>query len=297
VVELDQKQAVAGIKELFRKMPWIEKIGVTEKQCLDEIDLIVLNIKDRVPEKLQLPSKEIDDDQTVEVERQAETATERETELEVEEETGRQQEKIISVTSNGLQECASFIEAKEMSTSHYSSHSGQTLTYRLEKTPVFPLVSYLKTDSELQSCASAFGGIYLAFNVLDQTSIKDVYRLLGPHRMAFHHLLIKDSRVTVLTQEEARLVRNSPDYYNLTLGFNDPDRKLSTSERFKTLKIKFLNGESQYSREELDLLKKWFKSQGTTKMRTLFLDHVLKGQPRKAGRYQGSPLQSLLSAV
>lgn len=105
------------------------------------------------------------------------------------------------------------------------------------------------------------------------------------------------SKVTLLTQTEAKLFRNSPDYYNLTLGFNDPNKKPPQEELFKIVKLKFLNGECQFTPDEIKLLKIWFKGQGVKKMQTLYLDHILKGYPKKTARYQDSALQNLFAEM
>jgi hypothetical protein len=79
----------------------------------------------------------------------------------------------------------------------------------------------------------------------------------------------------------------------LNLGFIDPNQKLTQEQLLKIVKIKFLNGESQFSPEEIHLLKLWFKVQDKSKMQQLFLEHILSGYPQKALRYQNSPLQKL----
>nr|NGX43070.1 hypothetical protein [Chlamydiota bacterium] len=301
VVELDKKQYVARIKELFEKMPWLEKIGITEDRCLEEIDLIVSNIQDSLPAKLQLPAKEIEDDQTVEVEREMKTETEREMQLEVQESIQEEKVHIYEANAEAIQEYHSFHEAKRImrSNCHYSYGSEKIAKQHVKKIPIFPLKSYLKTDQKLKSYASAFDGIYIAINVLESTTGReeDGYKLLGSRRTDFHHLLVKKSKVTLLTQREAMLYRDSPDYYNLTLGFNDPNKKLSQGEQLKIVKLKFLNGECQFSPDELKLLKLWFNSQGARKMQKLFLEHILNGYPKKAARYQDSPLQNLFAEV
>lgn len=300
VVDLDKKQYATKIDEVFEKMPWLEKMGITKKSCLQELDLIVANIKDYLPAKLQVPTKEIEDDQTVEVERdiKTETETERETQLEVQESTQKEKVLINEVASKDIQECESLTDAIKIiqKNSSYSSSDNLTTQY-VHKTPIFPLKSYLQLDQNLSAYASAFDGIHIAINVLEWTDRKHDYKLLGSRRTDFHHLLVKDSKVTLLSQAEAELYRDSPDYYNLTLGFNDSNKKLSQDEQFKIVKLKFLNGECQFTPNELKLLKLWLKSQGAKKMQKLFLEHILKGYPKKTARYQNSSLQNLFAEM
>jgi IS5 family transposase len=96
-----------------------------------------------------------------------------------------------------------------------------------------------------------------------------------------------------MSQAEAGQYRGHPDYYNLTLGFNDLKKKPTPDQLFKIIKVKFLNGESQFSEEEIKFLKQWFKIQGASKMQKLYFEHILKGYPKKASRFHNSPLQKL----
>jgi hypothetical protein len=77
-------------------------------------------------------------------------------------------------------------------------------------------------------------------------------RLLGPHQIPFHHLLIEGDKVSLFSQLED--ITSDPNYYNLTLGFKDPSRKLPPLAFEKVVKLKFLNGESSFSKEEMKFL-------------------------------------------
>ena len=299
VVDLDRKQYAFKISEIFEKMPWLEKTGITQESCLNELDLIVTNIKDYLPAKLQVPTKEIEDDQTVEVEREMKTETERETQLEVQESIQEEKVCIHEIDAREMQEYESFADAvkRVQEVGGSRAYTGDLVTEYISKVPIFPLKSYLESDPTLNRYASAFDGIHLAMNVLEWTDQKDDFKLLGSRRTDFHHLIVKDSKVTLLSQAEAKLHLYSPNYYNLTLGFNDSNKKPTRDEQFKILKIKFLNGESQYTSDELKILKFWLQSQGAKKMQKLFLEHILRGFPKKIARYQDSALQNLFAQV
>lgn len=296
----EKQESVDRIKEIFKKMPWLEQIGLTEKQCLDEVDIIANRIQDSLPQLLQIPSKETDNDQTVEVETETETETEaeRETELEVQESTQGEQVKLVAVEAANMQEYNSFKEAVAALNDSSSSASETILTFHLDKCPVFALKSYLESDKDLSPYVSAFEGIYLSINALQWTSERVDFKLLGSSRMDFHHLLIQGSKVTVMSQNEAKYQRSSPDYYNLTLGYNDErkQRELPKDLLLKIVKIKFLNGEVQFNDEELKLLEIWFRSQGVAKMQKLY-ELILTGFPRKSARYQNSRLQQLFTKM
>ena len=65
----------------------------------------------------------------------------------------------------------------------------------------------------------------------------------------------------------------------------------------KVVKVKFLNGDSHYSQQELELLREWFKQEGPKEMRTLYLKHILSGFPHKTIQFQGSPLDKLFKEL
>ncbi|MBA3237429.1 MAG: hypothetical protein H0T62_03645 [Parachlamydiaceae bacterium] len=97
------------------------------------------------------------------------------------------------------------------------------------------------------------------------------------------------------------MYRKSDAYYNLTLGFNDPSQKLNNSDKLKIQKIKFLNGELQFTTEELELLKKWFARQGGENMQIFYEEYVLSSENKKlkaAEYYHGeSSLKRLFSEI
>lgn len=295
VVELDKKQYVEKINETFEKMPWLEKINITKKSCLEEIDLIEANIKNSLPEKLPSPAKEKDDDQTVEVERETKKETERETQLEVQETKLEWATRIIELEAKKIKEYATFKEAVKAIKPKPKNTFSDLESRKISEYPIFPLKSYLEQNQKLKNYASAFNGIHLALNVLEWAYWEDDFRLLSSRRTDFHHLLVKDDKVTLLTQAEAKLFRGSPDYYNLSLGFNDQNKKLSESQQLKIVKLKFLNGECLYNTKELKYLELWFKTQGTEKMQKLYVEEILKGYPQKTARYQDSPLKKLFT--
>lgn len=202
-----------------------------------------------------------------------------------------------------LKEYESFVEAiKKLNKcgDWAISHTLKMHAVGVETYPTFSLKSYLEQDEELHPYLSAFDGIGLTINALEwipEDKNNRGFALLGSRRLDFHHLLISNSKVILMSQEEAAHQRSSPDYYNLTFGFNDPNRKPSSEELLKIVKLKFLNGESLFNEEELKLLKQWFKIQGAQKMQELYLKHVLAGYPQKASRYQDSSLQRLFAEM
>jgi hypothetical protein len=62
----------------------------------------------------------------------------------------------------------------------------------------------------------------------------------------------------------------------LSLGFKDPTKPLPRKSFEKIVKLKFLNGESHFTKVELTFLEKWFTDADVDKMETLNLKHILK---------------------
>ena len=298
VLELDKHQCIHDIKEIFAKMPWLEKMGLSEKEYLEEIKIIAKRIKDHLPAKLQVPVKEIINDSTVEVEKETHTETEKETrtQLEVHENAGEDNIHLAYVKAAPLKHFDSFAKAvKYIGKKDSDSHLHVNM-WKKNHCPTFSLKSYLEEDNELHAYASAFDGINLSMNVLEWNRQMDHFRLLGLHRTDFHHLLVNGSTLTLMSQEESVQYRESAHYYNLTLGFNDPKKQPAIDQQLKIVKLKFLNGESTYSPKEIELLRQWFKAQGYEKMQKLFVKHILKGHPMKAARYKDSHLEHLFLA-
>lgn len=298
VAEMDRLEALGNLEDLFQKLPWLEQIGIHKQEYIKEINTIVNSKLDTLPAKLKTPSQEIEDDQTVELS----TETEKETQTELEAQESSSSKKIhcaIVRAVNGLQEFVTFKEAVDALgyTKVFDTYSPDYVVMEADKCPAFSFKSYLDSeyaDSGLKPFKSAFEGIGLTMNVLEWPSNKQYFALLGSHRIEFQHCLIEGSKVTLLSQEEATHELNNPNYYNLTLGFTDPTKTLTSGALLKIVKLKFLNGESSYSKEELKLLQQWISVQGKEKMERLFVDKILSGFPKKMARYNGSPLQKLL---
>jgi hypothetical protein len=274
-------------------------MALTEKSCLDEVDQIVTRVEKNLPLNLPVPSVDIENDQTVEVEREIKTEVERETQIEMEEEEENFKDKdyLYGLWSHRIKEFDSFPEAISSVYSNGSLVSADStggIPY-----PIFPLKSYLEKQTYFDQFSSDFDGINIAINILESYGGPN-WDFLDSHRPTFHHLLIKDSKVSLLTQFEAAEVYNSPDYYNLTTGFinEEKNKSLTDDEREKIVKVKFLNGESHYTQQEKELLKGWFQNkEKTQRLEKLFREKILLGYPLKAARFWNSPLQDLFEEM
>jgi hypothetical protein len=310
ILEKEKTQCLTMIKHLFSKMPWLEQLGISQQNYTDSIEALALRFKGRLPETLKTHPIDIADDQTVEVEQAAvsQKHTHKQTEAQRETKTASTSENIkltwISIPffkKKKLEPYESFKEAlKAVKQSTQVREDSFAYRVELDNYPTFPLKSFIQSkpsDPFLKPYLTAFEGIHLSLNVLEWSIKTPQWFLLGSNRTDFHHVLVNDDdTVTLITHEEAQEFCTSPQYYNLTLGFNDPNKKPTTNQLLKIVKLKFLNGESQYSKEEINLLKLWFKAQGTAKMQALFVAHILSAYPQKTTRYQNSPLQKLFAA-
>ncbi len=306
VVEMDRKAALENLDMLFNMMPWLAQIGIHKEELVNEVNSIVTRLKSYVPATLPSPAREIEDDQTVETEKQSDTNVRKEMQTELESQNANQNKKYSwgLVRGTSYIECNTFQEAIKYIQSGYTSTrfvNNMSITlWENCKIPVFSIKTFIESkeaDRELQELKSAFEGINLTLNALEWPNSLNYFSLVGRHRIEFEHLLITDSSVIILSQEEAQNELDNPHYYNLTLGYSDPTKKLSQSDLLKVVKVKFLNGEVDYSEPELALLSQWIKAQGNEKMERFFVDHILAGYPQKTTRLYHSTLNKLFLSL
>ncbi|CRX37687.1 DUF3638 domain-containing protein [Estrella lausannensis] len=308
VIKGDYQASIDKINMLFTKMPWLEEVGLSKAKYLGQAEEIVSHLKNNVPKELPSPAGDLDSDQTVEVEVKAETETQ--TELETEEASAKPspEKQGFFRSTQGFTKYGTFQNFLKQPISPSDNQFEKNFYCKNQDSscPSFSLKSYLESDPKLKGLSSAFEGIDITANILDWTYKGDKleashFNLFGNHSPSIHHLDIREGKITVMSAEEAQSKRSADEYYNLTLGFNDPSKQLTESERLKIVKIKFLNGESQYSPDETELLKKWLQSQGPKKMQDFYENYVLAGDNKKpkadAYRSGANSLKQLFSAA
>lgn len=161
----------------------------------------------------------------------------------------------------------------------------------------FDLGLYMQQDQALREYADAFSGISITTNVLEFSDVAQelaVCKLLGPQRTPFHFVEVEQDAVTLISENEIRGLANP---YNLTLGFCNNDEELTPVARTKIVKLKFLNGDSHFTKEEIAILKAWFLQFGPQKMQKLYQEKILAGHPLKAIAYSNSSLQKLFRTI
>jgi len=271
------------LDDIAKTLPFL-----TEKIALFNEQIAIL--KDRASASVhdQLISAQSDTDGTVEVEQASEVETQASTEMETEGDN-LLEPIILGCVRQGSNESK---KKWERIATPPSLMTHKTI-------PIFPIVDQMSREPGLETYQDLFEGIYISLNVLEwntqHISQIDKMRLLGPHRTPFHHLVVEGDSVTLFSAIEDST--SHPDYYNVTLGFKDPTREISSIAFKKVLKLKFLNGESHFNKEEIAILEKWFKDEGVDKLETLYLKHILKFQPDKRVSFKGSSLERLFKKL
>lgn len=284
----EKEQATKLIKLCFEKLPSFQDF--TLEECLKDLDAIEASLKDLLPPKLK--NKDIDDDQNVEMEVEMEQM--QETEVEVEEMRELHKPKLGLKNIHTFNRIIDFDDQKE-----YRNY--------------FSLELFLQNDPRYEIFAGAFEGIDMVINVLQFPSTQDIgwepadklipyedLSLFGRFRTPLHHVGIReDGTVMILSKSDLRNFKNrntneNMKLYNLTLGPIE-DMKISPKTFERIVKIKFLNGESNYSKKELEILREWIgKEEVATEMREFFMGHILNGLPQKRTEYNtGSDLKKL----
>lgn len=286
VVEEEKKLFIAGLHSIFSKFAWLEEKGFKKDDLVKNAESVIKRMENCLA--CNVVSAESDDDSTVEVEQEEQT----ETETELEEQSAFEGENVQLGLNRGSED----FERVE-------SLNDQLLIDETKGLPYFSLELYLEQEESLKPYAKAFNGIDLVINVLqwpkENPSVKDL-KFFGPHRIPLQFVQLNDNgSIMLCSQNEVKGYITPPNLYHLTNGILDStDEPLLTPEVVeKIVKVKFLNGDSHYSKQELDILRKWFELEGAEKMRTLYSVHILSGFPKKAIQYQGSALDLLFKQL
>ncbi len=307
-VILDECQkAKAKLEEIFKALPFLEAKGITLADAKKQVASIGKRLEGCLMSKVLVPIRDIDDDQTIEMEQN----TQKEAELEEQQAVEKPQISLSTTEHKKMHEISdlkAFDERQEGSIAYC------------------PLKTYLKTEGELAPFQEAFAGICLTENVFQRNSKEDNRlflgygygrrfrnktlnpkggpptgnpKLFGPFRTPIHYVKVEsDDKVILLSQQDAidlRLNYGKGAYenlYHLAHGFYD-ERPISPALQEKIVKIKFLNGESAYTTAELPILEKWLKSCGIEQMQRLFEKQIIAGSPLKTTAFARSILRKL----
>ncbi|MBA3238118.1 MAG: DUF3638 domain-containing protein [Parachlamydiaceae bacterium] len=291
VVEQERMKAIARLDEIFEMLPFLEKKGIAKEAALTRVDKICEAHVDSLPAKVTVPLRDTDSDQTVE--RQQETQQETQIELEVQEHTQKGKTvlgKVDYVVDDDL------VEATPLVFNRKSKGAINTAS-------CLSMSDCCLSDPALEEFSDAFEGIRVSINALEWPAEKpqlNDLKLLGSHRtlLEFVKVVNEGRDLIILSQEDAEKAKKEIDsslsLYNLTTGFYDKMQFVSPELFEKIVKVKFLGGESSYTKPELEFLKEWVNEQGKERMLDLFQTKILAGHPDKAAEYSNSNLRDLL---
>ncbi len=279
----EKKKAEEHIQKIIRGLPFLEEKEIIPTDIFEQIDNITSRLEGLLPREVTVPIRELDDDQTVEIEQ--ETEQENQTQIQVQSHQIDQEVKLGQINCPGK-----YKFSDDISNELFPGKEGPSYYQDL---PCFPLKAYLENDPVLKDYVSAFEGIYATLNVFEwpeeKPDISDL-KLLGACRTPFHFVQVFDNDdILILSHNES----SAKDHYNLTFGFYDKKRAVSLELLKNIVKVKFLNGDSDFTKKELKILKSWIEFHGAEKMQYLYEHHILNGFPEKAACYANSQLRRI----
>lgn len=258
--------------ELEKFKRTIEKLNVKLPHLAEELTPMQKTVekhseslKNLLPNNIITPIRDLDHDQTSEV--LDETEQEAQNQLEVNDH--HQTEKIELGNKNGRIKRADKLNEK---------------MFKDNNNYYFDLKTYFDSDADLKAYSEVFSGIALTLNMLqwdkERPKVSDL-KLFGSKKTPIHQIEFTKDGKALLRSTYERKSYSKQTIYNLGFGFYDPNQKLTNEQQELIVKIKFLNGESSYSKAEETLLESWLKGQDAVKMYKLFQNHILAGMPDK----------------
>lgn len=225
-------------------------------------------LENLLPHTMLTPTRDLDHDQTAEL--LDETQQETQTQLEVNDHEHLEHFKLGCRPGGLVHAGVKEIHDKMLKKEGFSYH--------------FNVKIYFDLDPVLKDYSEAFSGVDLTLNMLQWNAanpkVADL-KFFGSKRTPIHQIQFKNEGRALLRSSYEQLPYEEEDVYNLGFGFYDPAKKLTVEQQKLIVKIKFLNGESSYSKAEEAILKCWLEEQGASKMYKLLQSHILIGSPSK----------------
>lgn len=271
VIPNEIKKFKEAIKKLQARLPHLKEEFAPMQKAAEEH---AKSLKDLMPSKMITPIRDLDHDQTTEV--LDETEQETQTELEVNDQVHDEKIKLGFKTGR----CREIKELNDEVLKDGSNYS-------------FGIETYFDLDADLKQYSKAFSGLALTLNMLQwdkkRPSVADL-KFFGSKRTPIHQIDFMKSEFTL--DSKALLLSNYDERrhgeYNLGFGFCDQKRKLTDQEQDLVVKIKFLNGDSSYSKAEKVILERWLEENDAVKMYKLLQNHILAGFPEKVTEYNSN---------
>lgn len=182
---------------------------------------------------------------------------------------------------------------------HLVSPSQILTLFQYTGIPVFSLGEVFRMDKNFLPIAEMFSNIQITATALQPDRYQEgKFGLFGPWRVPFHNVMINNLGIIICAGEDTIRTDDPNEIsYQLDLGpMNQSSRPLTFEEREAIVKIKFLNGESQFTREEMELLQNWIARYDRKVVKSFYEKYVLSGFPGKTSLYQNSALRRLLNA-
>ena len=289
-------QCHALLDKIYRELEIEVSVRQTVDQSVKELEVTTANYIQQglLPEVIVKPV--INRDMTME------TVVEQNTEI-------QQNMKVEKVQTNfkGIKKLG-FVKGEKLK--RWDTIPNSRLPSHDEKLPYFSLQNYFADLPLFNQYAEAFSDVYITTNILawsEELSAPNLEdsQFFWPHRHLKHLLIDQHNELIVLSEDDIQKTgRNgyvnfsSKNYYRMNLGFcNDPDRVVGPELLAKIVKVKFLDGESRYTSDELELLKIWLTKHGAGKMRELYMHALAVSPKRRAAFNSNSPLKNLFKVM
>jgi len=277
VVNKEIVKFAAIVKKLQEKLPFF----AGELQNLqDNIQEQAKSIGDLLPKEMTAPLQGANQEQIVEVETQQETQQETQVEVEVNQEVDSSRAKLdkISVYDDETF-VTTFDKLDELEKPPEFFNIDNSKKYF--SLPIFGIETFFDTDPELKGYSNAFSGVAMTLNVLQWDDLKNQnFKLFGANRTPFHQIEFIDGKAFIRSNDDLKSYENA-NVYNLGFGFYDSKQQLTKEQELQIVKIKFLNGESYFTKKETEILKSWIQTNDPKKMFDLMQTQILPGMPSK----------------
>jgi len=325
----EKQKATATIRQIFTELAFLEPTFNCDNK-IAEIEGVFDAFQGHLPATVRVPLADSENDGTVQTETQAESEQQTESELEVKELVEEQKFELLTKGRSAEYFQPSPLTSECLEEALKNSYQRQSSLFQWSETkevkepafsPFYELADCCRTAANsdvFRGLENQFEGIHLSLWVLEQPAGSldiETLQLLGDHRTPFHFIFVlpkdemcvisqydfdKDLKDLIVRLKDgsrgARVRLKGEDILcpilNLTLDFG-PRSEASDELRERALKVRFLDGDSSYTDNELPILHKWIESAGAEKMRALF-HRILRGYPQKAADYRAnSPLSRL----
>jgi len=276
------KACRAYIERLFVQCPVLNTLGYKVADLLKETDIISANLNGEIAAEMPFYGMG-DEEMTMELERE----TRKETQVQKEQqENAYKPTNELAIVLSDISEVNSLEEAVKAA--------------QEKKLTVLPIDAVFRSNPALAGYQDAFKGLYMTFNVLQWSNDDLNYAvpiLFGESRTRFHFILENEGKMIVLSQADAVKLREEVKWDFGQLPLTQLHVNYEKACTLDSVRLKFLSGECQYSKEEQKLLTDWLRQHNPKQMEALFQNHIVLGLPSKQEAYRHSVLEHIFNKV